>query len=66
MKVTIRKSESGWVVVVNNDIANFRVFRSDEPERFVKFITETVAGIKVDALIAKRQEEIEKARASFK
>ena len=61
-KVTIRVNQSGFVVYFNNDVDNFRVFRGDEPERFVKFITEHVAGIKLDQVIAAREAEIFKAR----
>lgn len=64
-KVTIRVSQSGWVVYFGTDVENFVVFRSDEPERFVKFISENVAGIKVDQLVRARQEEIQAAANSF-
>ncbi len=60
-KTLIRSSQSGWAVIVNNDVNNFIVFRSDEPERFVKFIAEKVAGIKIDQLLAMRRDEIAEA-----
>lgn len=60
-KTTIRTSESGWVVYFGDDVNNFKLFRSDEPERFIKFITENIAGIKIDALIAYRQAEMQAA-----
>jgi hypothetical protein len=62
---TIRSSQSGWVVYFDNDVNNFKVFRSDEPERFVKFLTENVANIKVDQLLTKRQAEMDQAAAQF-
>ena len=64
-KTVIRTSQQGWVVYNAANPDNFYVFRSDEPERFVKFITEKVAGIKIDQLIEKRNAEIEAARVSM-
>lgn len=64
-KTTIRTSQAGWVVYFGNDVENFVVFRSDEPERFVKFICERVGGIKVDQLLATRKAEIEQAAKQF-
>lgn len=61
-KTTIRTSESGWVVYFNNDVNNFKVFRSDEPERFIRFITEEVAETNIDRVLVHRNAEIEKAR----
>ena len=63
-KTTIRSSQSGWVVYFDNDATNFTVFRSDEPERFIKFICEHVASIKVDQLFSARLDEIRKAARS--
>ena len=60
-KVTIRVNQSGFVVYFGSDVENFMLFRSDEPERFVKFIAEKVAGIKVDQVVAMRQAEIAEA-----
>lgn len=60
-KITIRVNQSGFVVYFGADVDNFVLFRSDEPERFVKFVAEKVAGIKIDQLVAMRQAEIAEA-----
>lgn len=60
-KVTIRVSQSGWVIYFDNDVTNFQVFRSDEPERFVRFVAEKVAGIKIDQVVESRKAEIAEA-----
>lgn len=57
-KATIRTSQSGWVVYFGNDVENFVVFRSDEPERFLRFIAEKIANIKIDQVVKARLEEI--------
>jgi hypothetical protein len=64
-RTTIRANQSGWVVYFGNDVANFKVFTSLEPERFIEFICENVANIKVDQLIQRRREEIERASKQF-
>lgn len=65
-KTTIRTSQSGWVVYFNNDVNNFKVFRSDEPERFIRFLTEEVAQVSIDQVLAQRQREINVARENMK
>ncbi len=62
MKTVIWANQTGWVVYPSDNIENFHVFLSTEPERFVKFIAEKVARIKVDQLVAGRLAEIEAAK----
>lgn len=57
-KATIRQSQGGWVVYFGNDVDNFVPFRSDEPVRFVKFVAEKIAGIKIDELLKAREIEM--------
>lgn len=56
-KYIIRANESGWVVYPAGNPDNFRLFRSDEPARFVKFIAEKIGGIKVDQIVESRLTE---------
>lgn len=58
-RIVIRSSHSGWVVEENSRIDNLIVFRSDEPERFVRYIAEKVAGIKIDRIVEARLAEVE-------
>lgn len=62
MKWVIRKSQAGWVIYDATNPDNFVPFLCNEPERFVKHLAEKIAGIKVDALVRLRQEEIDRAR----
>lgn len=64
-KTTIRSSQSGWVVYFNNDVNSFVPFRSDEPQRLLKFLCENVAGIKIDEVVTSRLAEKEKAKDSL-
>lgn len=61
-RIVIRTSRSGWVVEENDRIDDLKVFRSDEPERFIKYIAENVAGIKLDRVVEFRNTEMERER----
>lgn len=58
----IRVSQTGWLVYNAANPDNFHVFRSDEPERFVKFVAEKIGHVKVDQIVSARLAEIDAAR----
>ena len=60
-RAIIRASQHGWVVSIDGD-ADFIPFKSNEPERLVKFLAERVVGIKLDTVIDLRSAEMAKAR----
>lgn len=60
-RAVIRKSQHGWVVSIDND-PEFIPFKSNEPERFVKFVAEKIAGVTIDHVFEYRQAEKEAAR----
>ena len=62
-KTTIRASQSGWVVYHGNDVDNFVPFAANEPERFIDYIAEHVAGISLDQLVEYRQRQMSRTHA---
>lgn len=60
-RVVIRASQHGWVVGIDGD-PDFFPFKSNEPEKLVKFLAERVIGIKLDTVIDLRNAEILAAR----
>jgi hypothetical protein len=64
-KTTIRSGPGGWVVYFDNDVNNFMAFRSDEPVRLLRFLSEKVANIKVDVLVQARLAEMDAAREAL-
>lgn len=57
-RTLIKQSQQGWIVYLDNNPDDFYLFKSNEPERLVKFICERVAGIKMDQMVEARQQEI--------
>lgn len=57
-RTTIRSSQGGYIVYFDNNPEDFYVFKSNEPERLVKFLCEKAIGIKLDRMLEYRQEEI--------
>lgn len=64
-RVTIRVGQAGWAVHFDGDVDNFYPFKSDEPERLVKFILEKGLGIKLDSIVAARQEQLARGAEKF-
>lgn len=60
-RAVIRASQHGWVVGIDGD-PDFYPFKSNEPERLVKFLAERVIGIKLDTVIDLRNAEMKAAR----
>lgn len=60
-RTVIRGSQHGWLVAIDGN-SDFFPFKSNEPEKLVKFFAEKIVGIKLDTVIALRNAEMEAAR----
>lgn len=57
-RATIKYSQQGWIVYPDNNPEDFYLFKSNEPEKLVKFLCERIAGIKIDSIVEARKQEI--------
>lgn len=57
-RASIKYGQQGWIVYPENNSEDFYLFKSNEPERLVKFLCERIAGIKIDDVIKMRKDEI--------
>lgn len=57
-RALIKYSQQGWIVYPDHNPEEFYLFKSNEPEKLVKFLCERIAGIKIDQIIQARNEEM--------